>query len=1067
MGAVVHLNNPFDPMVREVYRLHRPMTVRRLVSRAPALRRHTSVRRIETAAYGGRRVREFIRPTVCLFNGKPLKRAEWSRTVIRETDTVLFFTPPAGGGTSQAIIGVVLMVAIAVAAPYLAGIIGPALGIAMTTAAGAATLGGSLLTVGIGLALGAAAMGIMSLFSSPPPQVTNQNSGYGGTAQSSPTYSSTGFQQNTARLDQPIPVLYGRHMVVPDYIMPPYARYVGNKQYIHTFLAVTQGRCTIEATRIGDTPISSYASIVTQQVEPGEVPDPDIVDTRFLPCRDIAQVELPATNDTGGNAWKGPYIANPSGTVIDYAELDFIAPRGLYAYSGGGFAGRTATVEIEAQQIDAQGDPIGDWTAIDIEPHSAADNAPQRYTHGYDLPAVGRWQFRTRRINAKDMSASSGDQIDWAGLRGRLTTTRSYAGLTGIAIKMEATGDLNGQTSRQVNVVATRLLPTWNGAAMSEEEAPTRSLCDAFVDIAHNEVYGAGQPYSRIDLGGIYSSKQEFADLGWSFDFVFDQTVTCWEALARVARAAIAERVVQGGKLRLVRDVPVVAPAMMFTPRNIRPGSFSKQYKLPDETTADMVIGTYMNPSSWKPATVKEAFDDSPRRNPATIQFHGVTHRPQARAMAWYRLRENRYRRGITSLGTEMEGFMVLYGDGCAVSHDMPAWGQSAEVVEWDAATRTMTLSDGLDWSAGGAHYVAISAPNGTMAGPFAAADGGDDGTKLIVGAGTLPRILTDGRQERTKIMFGKGESYARRLKAVAVQPRDETTVDLVMIDDDPRMYDPIPDEVIAPGLPDGGIGAPQTPIVIHVSADTANLNLRTLANANGYTGLPQQAVTVHIDAGVNVYATGTSAAALIRGSWPVGAKPVLVNAGIVSGAGGAGGAGGTGAGGAGGAALDASSGPIEIDNTAGVIRGGGGGGGGGGNVSGTSVGAGGGGGGGGRGSIGGSGAGGYGTTYSGSAGSAGTVSAAGSGGAGGSFDITFPIGDPEDGGTMRTEQGTGGTGGYGGDFGQAGQAGRPGMATFGTSYTNGLAGGAAGAAVVGNAKITWISVGMRVGPIT
>lgn len=1043
MGAVVHLTNPFDPLVREVYRVHRPMTVRRLVSRAPALRRHTSVRRVDTPAYCGRRVREFIRPTVCLFNGKPLKRADWSRTVIRETDTVLFFTPPAGGGASQAIIGVVLMIAVAVAAPYLAGLLVGAGGLLAGTFF-ATAIGTSLLTAGIGLALGAAAMGIMSLFSSPPPQVTNQTSGYGGTPQSSPTYSSTGFQQNTARLDQPIPVLYGRHMVVPDYIMPPYARYVGNKQYIHTFLCVTQGRCTIEATRIGDTPISSYASIVTQQVEPGEVPNPEIVDTRFLPCRDIAQVELPATNDTGGNVWKGPYIANPSGTVIDYAELDFIAPRGLYAYSGSGFAARTATVEIEAQRIDAQGDPIGAWIAIATENHTAADNAPQRYTHGYALPSAGRWQFRTRRTGAKDMSASSGHQIDWAGLRGRLTTTRSYAGLTGIAIKMEATGDLNGQTSRQVNVIATRLLPTWNGEAMNDEEVPTRSLCDAFVDIAHNEVYGAGQPYSRIDLAGIYSSKQEFENLGWSFDFVFDQTVTCWEALARVARASIAERVVQGGKLRLVRDVPVVAPSMMFTPRNIRPGSFSRQYKLPDETTADMVIGTYMNPNSWKPVTVKEAFDDSPRRNPATIQFHGVTHRPQARAMAWYRIRENRYRRAITALGTEMEGFMVLYGEGCAVSHDLPAWGQSAEVIEWDAATRTMMLTEGLDWSAGGAHYVAISQPNGTMAGPFAASDGGDNGTKLIVGSGTLPRILTDGKQERTRIMFGPGEKYAGRLKAVAVQPRDENTVDLVMIDDDPRMYDPIPAEVIAPGLPEGGIGAPQAPIVIHVSTNMANLNLRTLANANGYAGLPQQVVTVHIDAGVNVYATSTSVAALIRGSWPVGARPTLINAGIVSGAGGSGGAGATGGGGAGGPALDASSGPIEIVNLSGVLRGGGGGGGGGGN----SYYAGAGGGGGGQGFNNAPGGPGYtaGTGPAGSSGGAGSSSGPGNGGGGG------VEGDD-----------TGGQGGNGGSWGVGGSNGGAGT----TPGSSPMSGGAAGAAVVGNANVTWTSVGRRIGPIT
>ena len=169
MAKIVHFDNPFDPLQRRTHAVRKPTTVRRLL-RQKALRRHTSVRRIPQS--GNRRVREFIRPTVCLLNGKPLLRAAWSRTIVGPADVVTFATSLMGGGGGKNPLGIVLAIAVAVAAPYLAPMIGGALvaagiGTAATFAAGSLGLG--LLTAATGLVLSAAAGGLMSLFAGPAP----------------------------------------------------------------------------------------------------------------------------------------------------------------------------------------------------------------------------------------------------------------------------------------------------------------------------------------------------------------------------------------------------------------------------------------------------------------------------------------------------------------------------------------------------------------------------------------------------------------------------------------------------------------------------------------------------------------------------------------------------------------------------------------------------------------------------------------------------------------------------------------------------------------------------------
>lgn len=239
------------------------------------------------------------------------------------------------------------------------------------------------------------------------------------------------------------------------------------------------------------------------------------------------------------------------------------------------------------------------------------------------------------------------------------------------------------------------------------------------------------------------------------------------------------------------------------------------------------------------------------------------------------------------------------------------------------------------------------------------------------------------------------------------------------------------------------------------ISANQSKLNLRSYAVTQGWDEYAKLLVTIANDVVIDSDDT-TTPALTVDGAYERGLT--LINNGTIVGMGGGGGTGGVSAVGSkteptpgedGGNALLVSS-AVSIDNQ-GTIAGGGGGGGGGagcyyfdGSLAATID------GGGGGGaqtgltdSLGGG-------TLDGSAGGQdggdGTFSAAGAGGSGGSFFFR------------------GGDGGTGGDWGQDGS---DGGTANGQGNTGVGAGGAAGASVTGDANITWIDTGTRLGPIT
>ena len=664
---VVWPRNPFQPANKDIHTVEPDSTVADWIE--------------------AQELKEFLLPTVCLINGKPLMRSEWPKYQLMQNDIAVFVSLPGGGGGGGSNpLRVVLSIAVMVLAPYAAaGIMGYG-----TTAAGIAAAQAAMGTVGFGLmAAGVSVVGsylVNALVPLPNPSVPSAQNGIAP----SPTYSLQS-QGNFARLLQPVPVIYGRHLVYPDLGATPYTEYVDNEQYLHQLLVIGQGEYEVETIRIEDTPIQSFSEVQVQVIAPGG--QNTLFNHDVVTAPEVAGQELLAIDDPENTRAElvGPFIANPPETAINGIGIDILLPRGLfYANDSGGQDSKTVSWQVEARKINDLGQSVSTWQTLGSESITAASPDAIRRSYSY-LVTSGRYEVKVVRSDNKDTRARAGHELRWGELRGYLTNPSLPDGITYLAVKMRATDNLSMRSSRLVNCIVTRRLSVWSPNAGWSNPTATRSIAWAFAD-AVKANYGSNLTDSRIDLQNLYQLEHTWSSRGDHFDAVFDQKITVWDALTRIARCGRAVPYMQSGVVRLVRDEEKTLPVVQFNTENIVQGSFKLQYVMPGEETADAVTVEFFNPTTWKPDEVTVSLPGSTETNPATINLFGCTNQMQAEREGKYIAAANRYRRRLINFQTEMEGLIPTFGDLIAISHDMPANQDSESTSPLNYLARVMAI---------------------------------------------------------------------------------------------------------------------------------------------------------------------------------------------------------------------------------------------------------------------------------------------------------------------------------------------------------------------------------------
>ena len=695
-------------------------------------------------------------PILCLINGVPVMRKNWNDLLNDNEIVNIVSLPLGGGGGGSNPVRVVLTVAVIVASVYTGGAVGVAYGAGWGAAAAAGvSISGGIL--------------VNTLVPTPKPTLNGMTS---SSYTQSPTYSLQA-QGNSARLGNPIPVIYGRHLIYPDFAAQPYYRYQNNDQYVYQLHCIGQGSYDVEQIRVEDTPISAFKEITYKIINPGE--NNTLFNEDVVTSAEVAGQELLKGVIVGG------FALNPTESEINKIEIDVACQRGLYyANDNGGLSEKTVQWRVDARLIDDEDNALGDWFTLATETLTGSTVNGIYRTYAYSV-AQGRYEVRATRLDDKDNSSRAGHELRWISAKGYVVSDKNYGNVTLLAIVMKATDNLSQRASNLINCIVTRKLKTWSPNSGWSGLTPTRSIAWALADILKAD-YGAKLTDKSIDLNALYQLERKWSVRGDTFNGVFDSKLTVYEALSRVAKVGRAVAFIQGGIVRFVRDEPKTIPVALFGPRNIVKNSLSIQYIMPSEDTADSVCVQYFSEKTWKTSEITGTFSGSASDKTATVELFGCTNKEQAQREAVYMALANRYRRRVVTFSTELEGLIPTYGDLIAITHDMARWGQGGEVIARNGLK--LTLSEPVAFSDGIKNILALRNKNGSLGGVYEVT-ATELSTEVTLKTQPDIEILTASGVERTHFAFGSADKWSVFARVTGIRPRSNQVEITAVIEDD------------------------------------------------------------------------------------------------------------------------------------------------------------------------------------------------------------------------------------------------------------------------------------------
>jgi hypothetical protein len=629
-----------------------------------------------------------------------------------------------------------------------------------------------------------------------PPEATTPDS----PRQASPVYD-VRSRQNTARLGEPVPVVYGNVLMTPDLCAQPYRFFANDRDmYLDMLMCLGHGDFEIQQVLVGESDADQISAAATDYIV---VPPASHAGTfgqlnaialaagwnpgfyeNMWTSKEVGEQRFTNMGDESG--W---YRIGRAGVSIGrYILVNIEFPRGLYQLPSWGSPVETGiNYTLFVVEADADGQPIA-GTEIDFNfSVFDSDMDPKRLTHVCDCGRSASWLARMVRNTAKEPSGDEMNEWYWRSLMLDCThyQAQAYGNTTLLMVRLKAE-QVSSSAERLVRVKCTRKLPVLgSGAAVA-----TTSPADAFADVMTNATYGARRPLAEVDTAYLAALRGYWG--GYQFNAVHTQKTTVWEALAQICQVVAAAPLPVGASMSVAQDGLRPARSMLFSEQNIGRASFNLSYQFEPTGAPDGIEVEFVEAATWSPAYVRWPASSL---HPERVNLFGcsnATHAQQFARLAWQRRQKLRR---LVEFTTELEGLIPYPGERIAVAHTLPRWGASGYLAGVDDDGLSIIADRELPWSelAGaqawmmfrdqdsGASALVMASP--LPAGPrwaLLAADPWASGGAWHIGE----------RQEGTHWVFGTADRAVKDFTLTALSPKGGVTVGVSGVNYDPSVYD-------------------------------------------------------------------------------------------------------------------------------------------------------------------------------------------------------------------------------------------------------------------------------------
>lgn len=595
------------------------------------------------------------------------------------------------------------------------------------------------------IALAGTAAAIIDAPDRPPEELKDTSSTY-----------TTGLQGNAARLYNVIPKICGRMKVFPPYAAQPYSEFnASGEQYFHAIMAVGIGNHEVERILIDDTDISHFDDVLTvTYLAPGV--QPASVLKNVINSPEVGSQEMLTGVFVGGFAACGPR------RLATHIGIDVIAPRGLGAtdLESGDLNALTITWRVDIRSLNEFGTPLTPWSALATETRTVASKEPQRWSNKYTLATPIRPEIRLVRLDAKAPQTRFTNEFVWAGMRAYLQDESELnPNVAHIEVVMRSSKQLTGISQNRICVIATGMSRELLEDLTFGDEVAHRNGPQWLADMLTSTTWGEGRDPTYVDLETLYALKVIADERQDRFDFCFDTAYDANDAAQLIAdtfRAIVFDR--SNGVRSVWRDQPWSGlPRTAFHTRNTLPGSMSIIENLPREDMADGYIVEYFDNRSWNyghpidcpvPGLVGEMV------RPIRLRLQGITGRIHANREGLFRAAKMALRRRIASCVTEAQGQLPALGSPVRWQSEITRW-QAGDVVTWDLATLTATLSEPPPWSGVKSLVIVLEGNDGFPTEPIGITQGAFATQVVLSEAPPFDPVTDSGTRERTKYILG------------------------------------------------------------------------------------------------------------------------------------------------------------------------------------------------------------------------------------------------------------------------------------------------------------------------